>query len=101
MVFSLTSSPLIAPSICYLNSPLPTAPTIGDAALEFFFYPLCFYGGLCMKDAIFFLFYSLIRFVDFVVCVFYFYFFIGFMGFEPLFVVLWWLVFFFFFPLIL
>ena len=34
------------------------------------FYPLCFYGGLCMKDAIFFfLFCSLIRFVDFVVCV--------------------------------
>ena len=100
MVFSLTSSPpqLIAPSICYLNSPLPIASTIGDAALDFFFYPLCFYGGLCMKDAIFFLFYSLIRFVDFVVCVFYFYFFIRFMGCEPLFVVLWWLVFFFFFP---
>jgi hypothetical protein len=56
MGFSLTSSPpqLIAPSISYLNSPLPTVPTIGDAALDFFFYPLCFYGGLCMKDAIFF-----------------------------------------------
>ena len=35
-----------------------------------FFYPLCFYDGLCMKDAIFFfLFCSLIWFVDFVVCV--------------------------------
>jgi hypothetical protein len=39
MVFSLTSLPpqLIAQSISYLNSPLPTAPTIGDVALEFFF----------------------------------------------------------------
>jgi hypothetical protein len=48
MGFSLTSlSPqLIASSISYLNSPLPTAPIIGDAALEIFFYPLCFYGGL-------------------------------------------------------
>jgi hypothetical protein len=39
MGFFLTfSSPkLIAPSISYLNSPLPTAPTIGDGVLEFFF----------------------------------------------------------------
>ena len=53
---SLTSSPsqLIVSLISYLNSPLPTAPTTGDAALKFFFYPLCFYGGLCMKYAIFF-----------------------------------------------
>ena len=47
----------------------------------------------------FFLFCSLIRFVDFVVCVIIrivvFIFFIGFMGSESLFVVLWWLVFFF------
>ena len=65
LFISLTSSSLmdlsptssfpqfIAPSISYLNSPLPTAPTIGDTALNFFFLPLCFYGGLCMKDAIF------------------------------------------------
>jgi hypothetical protein len=59
-----------------------------------------------MKDVIFFLFCSLIRFVDFLVCVitrivvFIFIFFIGFMDFEPLFIVLWWLVFF-FFPLVL
>ena len=41
MGFSLTSSPpqLIAPSISYLNSPLPTAPTISDATLEIFFTP--------------------------------------------------------------
>ena len=61
---------------------------------QIFFYPLRFYGGLCMKDAIFFLFCSLIRFVDFVICVttrilvFIFIFFIGFMDSKPLFVVL-------------
>jgi hypothetical protein len=51
-----------------------------------------------MKDAIFFLFCSLIRFVVYVIIrivVFIFIFFIGFMSFEPLFVILWWLVFFF------
>ena len=55
MGFSLTfSSPqLIAPSISYLNSPLPITPTIGDA-LKIFFCPLCLCGGLCMKDANFF-----------------------------------------------
>ena len=36
----------------YLNSPLPTVPTVGDAALRNFFYSLCFYGGLCMKNEI-------------------------------------------------
>ena len=41
LFISLTSSSpqLIAPSISYLNSPLPTAPTIGDAMLEIFFCP--------------------------------------------------------------
>ena len=41
MGFFLTSSPpqLIAPSISYLNFPLPIAPTIGDVVLEFFFTP--------------------------------------------------------------
>ena len=50
--FSLISSSpqLIAPSIFYLNSLLPTTPTIGDA-LEFLFCPLYFCGGFCMKDA--------------------------------------------------
>ena len=53
--FLTSSSPqLIASLMSYLNSPLPIAPTTGDAALEFSFYPLCFYGGLCMKYAIFF-----------------------------------------------
>ena len=63
--------------------------------LNFFFCPLCFYGRLCMKDAIFFPFCSLIGFVDFVVCVitrfkvlFHFLFF-GFVGPKPWVVVLW------------
>jgi hypothetical protein len=42
MGFSLTSSPpqLIALSISYLNSPLPTTPTIGDVVLEIFLLPM-------------------------------------------------------------
>ena len=99
--FSLTSSPpqLIASSISYLNSPLPTIPTIGNAALEIFFTP-SFYGGLCMKDAnFFFLFCSLIRFVDFVVFVIIrivvFFFFFWIYGFWTFVCSLWWLVFFF------
>jgi hypothetical protein len=41
MGFSFISSPpqLIAPSISYLNSTLPTAPIIGDTMLEIFFLP--------------------------------------------------------------
>ena len=42
LFIALTSSSpqLIAPSISYLNSPLPTVPTISNAALNFFFAPV-------------------------------------------------------------
>ncbi len=65
-----SSSPqLIALLISYLNSPLPTTPTISDAAFKIFFCPLCFCGVLCMKDTIFSPFFSLIGFWNFVVYV--------------------------------
>jgi hypothetical protein len=62
-------SQLIAPSISYLNSPLPTTPTIGDAALEFFFLPPVLLWWFVYERCNFFPFCSLIGFVDFVVCV--------------------------------
>ena len=77
-------------------------PTIGVAALEIFFTPYASMVVCVWKmQFFFFLFCSLIWFVDFVVCVitrfvvFIFIFFIGFVGSEPWIVVLWWLVFFF------
>ena len=66
MNLSLTSSSpqLIAPSISYLISPLPTTSTIGDVALDFFFflppvlmwwfmYERCNFFSLLLFDSIF------------------------------------------------
>ena len=67
---------------------------------KFFFLPPILLWWFVYERCIFFLFCSLIGFVDFVVCiitrfvVFIFYFFIGFVGSEPWVVILWWLVFF-------
>jgi hypothetical protein len=87
---SLTSSftELIAFSISYFNSPLPTTPTIGDTMLKFFFFAPVLLWWFVYERCNFFPFCSLIRFVDFVefvitrFVVFIFYFFIGFLGSE-------------------